>query len=66
MDFQENILGLIGNTPLVKLNRLAQGVKDVVVLDPESAEVTHHEPRGEMHYKSPAQLALACGCECTV
>jgi cystathionine beta-synthase len=27
MEFQENVLGLIGNTPLVKLNRLVQGVK---------------------------------------
>jgi cystathionine beta-synthase len=27
MEFQENILGLIGNTPLVKLNRLARNVK---------------------------------------
>ena len=27
MEFQENILGLIGNTPLVKLNRLARDVK---------------------------------------
>ena len=27
MEFHENILGLIGNTPLVKLNRLARGVK---------------------------------------
>jgi cystathionine beta-synthase len=27
MEFQENILGLIGNTPLVKLSRLARGVK---------------------------------------
>ncbi len=27
MEFKENILGLIGNTPLVKLNRLAKGVK---------------------------------------
>src|SRR5258705_2302363 len=27
MQFQENILGLIGNTPLVRLNRLARGVK---------------------------------------
>ncbi|HKG78477.1 MAG TPA: cysteine synthase family protein, partial [Pyrinomonadaceae bacterium] len=27
MEFQENILGLIGNTPLVRLNRLARGVK---------------------------------------
>ncbi len=27
MEFQENVLGLIGNTPLVKLNRLARDVK---------------------------------------
>src|ERR671918_1580033 len=27
MEFQENILGLIGNTPLVKLNRLARNIK---------------------------------------
>src|ERR1044071_3284687 len=27
MEFQENILGLIGNTPLVRLNRLASNVK---------------------------------------
>ncbi len=27
MEFYENVLGLIGNTPLVRLNRLAQGVK---------------------------------------
>ncbi len=27
MEFQENILGLIGNTPLVRLNRLAASVK---------------------------------------
>src|SRR5678815_4143409 len=26
-DSQENVLGLIGNTPLVRLNRLAKGVK---------------------------------------
>ena len=30
MEFQENILGLIGNTPLVRLNRLARDVKGKV------------------------------------
>lgn len=30
MEFKENILGLIGNTPLVKLNRLARGVKSQI------------------------------------
>ena len=27
MEFHENVLGLIGNTPLVRLNRLAKGIK---------------------------------------
>src|SRR5687767_3626536 len=30
MEFQENILGLIGNTPLIKLNRLAHDLKATV------------------------------------
>lgn len=30
MQFHENVLGLIGNTPLVKLNRLTQGIKATV------------------------------------
>jgi cystathionine beta-synthase len=36
MEFKENILGLIGNTPLVKLNRLARGVKAQVFAKMES------------------------------
>jgi cystathionine beta-synthase len=36
MEFQENILGLIGNTPLVKLNRLARDVKAQVFAKMES------------------------------
>ncbi len=36
MQFQENILGLIGHTPLVKLNRLARGVKAQVFAKMES------------------------------
>lgn len=31
MQFHENILGLIGNTPLVKLNRLTKGIKATVL-----------------------------------
>ncbi len=31
MQFQENILGLIGRTPLVKLNRLTKGIKATVL-----------------------------------
>jgi hypothetical protein len=44
----------------------SQGVKDVVVLDPDTGEVTHHNPRGESHHMSPARLVFACGCECSV
>ncbi len=36
MEFKENILGLIGNTPLVKLNRLARGVKAQIFAKMES------------------------------
>ena len=35
-EFQENVLGLIGNTPLVKLNRLARDVKAQVFAKMES------------------------------
>lgn len=36
MEFQENILGLIGNTPLIKLNRLARDVKAQVLAKMEN------------------------------
>src|SRR6476659_4355053 len=36
MEFHENILGLIGNTPLVKLNRLVRGTKATVLAKMES------------------------------
>jgi cystathionine beta-synthase len=36
MEFHENILGLIGSTPLVRLNRLAKGVKAKVLAKMES------------------------------
>src|SRR5689334_5342469 len=36
MEFQQNILGLIGNTPLVKLNRLARDVQAQVFAKMES------------------------------
>ena len=36
MEFHENILGLIGSTPLVRLNRLAKGVKAKVFAKMES------------------------------
>jgi cystathionine beta-synthase len=36
MEFQENVLGLIGNTPLVQLNRLAKGIKAKIFAKMES------------------------------
>ncbi|HEY0406186.1 MAG TPA: pyridoxal-phosphate dependent enzyme [Pyrinomonadaceae bacterium] len=36
MEFHENVLGLIGHTPLVKLNRLAQGIKATVLAKMEN------------------------------
>jgi len=36
MEFKENVLGLIGHTPLVRLNRLARGVKAQIFAKMES------------------------------
>jgi cystathionine beta-synthase len=36
MEFQENVLGLIGNTPLIRLNRLARDVKARIFAKMES------------------------------
>jgi cystathionine beta-synthase len=36
MDYQENILGLIGNTPLVKLNKVTKGIDALVLAKMES------------------------------
>jgi len=43
MDYYENILGLIGRTPLVKLNRLTHGIKAMVLAKMES-----HNPGGSV------------------
>ena len=36
MNYHENVLGLIGNTPLVKLNRLTHGIKATILAKMES------------------------------
>src|SRR5713226_5201202 len=36
MQFYENVLGLIGNTPLVKINRMARGIKATVLAKMEN------------------------------
>jgi cystathionine beta-synthase len=35
MTYAENVLGLIGNTPLVKLNRVTEGLKATILVKPE-------------------------------
>jgi Uma2 family endonuclease len=45
---------------------LSQGVKDIVVFDPHTGEITHTRLDGEKTYKSPAELTFACGCVCTI
>jgi cystathionine beta-synthase len=35
MHYAENVLGLIGNTPLVKLNRVTEGISATVLVKPE-------------------------------
>lgn len=45
---------------------LEQGVKDVVLLDPRTGEVTHHRRDGVRRLTSPAPILLECGCEVTV
>lgn len=41
---------------------LAQGIADVVVVDPEKEQVYHFTPRGEKRLASPTRIELACGC----
>ena len=45
---------------------LAQGVKDVITMDPRSKEVRHYTPSGLMQLTSPVEIVLECGCVCTV
>jgi Uma2 family endonuclease len=46
---------------------LRSGIKDIIVLDPETGEVRHFRPgHSEMRHQTPVLLALACGCEVTV
>lgn len=45
---------------------LAQGVKDVVVLEPFSGTVIHSRRNGVVRHVSPARIVLECDCEATV
>jgi Uma2 family endonuclease len=45
---------------------LQQGVKDVILFDPRTREVTHRrQDRTEVH-ESPVTIKLECGCQITV
>jgi hypothetical protein len=46
---------------------LSAGIKDVLVLDPETLHVSHFRPgKTEEHHSSPALFTLECGCQVTV
>jgi Uma2 family endonuclease len=45
---------------------LANGVKDVVVFNPYTMEVTHFTQNGKTIHQSPILIELACGCSYTV
>lgn len=45
---------------------LSQGVKDVVVFDPDTLLVLHVRRDGTTRATSPQELTLECGCRCTV
>jgi len=45
---------------------LANGVKDVVVVNPYTMEVVHFKRGQKLTYTSPVEIEFACGCRCTV
>ena len=45
---------------------LAQGVLDVVVVDPRSGVVTHYRTTHVVNHRAPVTLDLQCGCRCTI
>jgi Uma2 family endonuclease len=45
---------------------LAQGVGDVLIVDPRADVVTHYRTTGVVTYHAPVTINLQCGCECTV
>jgi len=45
---------------------LAQGVKDIIVLNPYTLAVLHIRRDGAAQLISPVEIKLSCGCLCTV
>ncbi len=45
---------------------LAQGVKDVITLDPYSLKVLHFRGTERFEFQTPVEIELECGCVCVV
>ena len=45
---------------------LAQGLGDVIVVDPRADVITHYRTTNVVNYRAPTIIKLKCGCECTV
>jgi Uma2 family endonuclease len=45
---------------------IANGVKDVITLDPRNKEVRHYRGAVIERHVSPVEIVLQCGCMCTV
>ena len=45
---------------------LAQGVKDVVIVDPRSGATSHFRTTGVTVRQAPVTIDFQCGCRCTV
>jgi Uma2 family endonuclease len=45
---------------------LAQGVLDVVIVDPRSGVVLHYRTDQVLNYHAPVAIDLLCGCRCEI
>jgi Uma2 family endonuclease len=45
---------------------LEQGVKDVILFDPRTGDITHRRRDGDKLLRSPVTIQLECGCRITV
>lgn len=45
---------------------LAQGIRDVIVFDPYTLKALHFKQTETIEMTSPVEIALECGCVCTV
>lgn len=50
----------------VKPFYLAQGIKDVLIVNPYANDAWHFRRDGKQHLTLPAKVVLECGCRCTL